>query len=283
MEQTTKTTTNNLTNQFTTTTTNNMEQTLTTSNAVELSPAQQIEKLEQEIKNYDAAYSSTLHDVTKAQQEITLLRGSIDTANVVSLSKTQTISNAVDVLIKQLDSFDIADIINSLSNEKISDIIRGLTNMNWKQVKQGIEKSAYSNEFNNEIDDLNSYISDAYNEDEIVLLIDDKYSWHTLLHIANRRGSIDGSDLIDFVDANEIATEEISNGNISFDDIMEHFDSSDCFEWLKDNRTIYWSDVKDYVDMDDVKADIKIDDDMVTEYISNLNDGQFRNLISNLS
>lgn len=256
----TSNTTNNVNADFTTTKTNEYQ----------IHPAQlELAKLQGELET--------------TRLELEHLRRSIDTANVVSNDKSETISKAVATLINQLDAFDIADIIYELPKQKIIDVVRILTNMNSQYVKDAIQTSVNSDDFETEIDDLDTYIADAYTEDNIVNLIDEKYSWSTLLRVAFKNNSIDTDDVVDYVDTDEILADEFRKGNVSFYDMMEHFDTSDCFEYLDNQGSLSWSEVKDYVDMDDVKADIEIDNDMIGEYISNLNDSDFRNLITNLS
>lgn len=255
------TSTNNVSNEFTTT---------TTTNAVETTPANlELAKLQGELQ--------------ATQLELEHLRRSLDTAKEVSTNKSATIVQSIGVLVKELDGVDIADIIVDLPKQKIIDVVRLLANMNASYVKDGIESSINANEFNTEIDNLDDYISDNYNDGQIVDLIDNKYSWSDILSLAFRRGSIETDDVTDYIEKSDLVFDEIRSGNIDFSDMMNHFDSSDCYEWLNDNGDLNWSDVKDYIDMDDVKADIEIDTDMVSEYISNLDNNEFRTLITNLS
>jgi len=246
----------------------------TTTNAVENTPAQ----LEL------ARIQDKLEIAEKMIADLKLqCRKEIDSINTLLTQKSESIAESVSVLIKQLDGVDIGDIIYELPKQKVIDVVRILTNMNPQYVKDGINSSVNSEHFNAEIDNLDDYISDKYDEGDIIGLIDDKYSWSNLLERAFSRGSIDNSDVVDHIDTEDIVNDYLRGGNMDFSDIMHHFDESDCFSYLSDEGRISWENVKDYVDMDDVKADIEIDNDMVGEYISNLNDSEFRNLITNLS
>jgi len=186
-------------------------------------------------------------------------------------------------LLSQLDSDIVADVIYKMSNIKQQNIVRCLTNISANNVKIGVDDSLNKEIFETEIEDLDDYIADAYDEGQIADLIDNKYSWSTLLKIAFRRGVIDNSDVVDYLDIADIIDDELRSGNIEFSDMMQHFDNSDCFDHLDKQGEMTWYNVKDYVDMDEVKSDIEVDTDMVTDYISNLSDNEFRTLITNLS
>lgn len=273
MENTTST--NNLNNEFTTTTTN----------AVEITPAtdcnltnQYLNEIEKQKFNYNQlseAYSSMEHDYE-------IVKNKLATLNCNTIETISSIYQAALILLKQMDVVDIANLIHELPN-KTSEVVKHLTNLNFVDVKEGINNSYNKEKFETEIEDLETYISDKYSCNDIVDLIDNKYSWHTILNRAFTTHSIDENDVIDHIDMDDAINEELRKGNFSFSDIMEHFDKSDCFEYLNDNGDLNWYEVKDYVDMDDVKADIEIDSDMIADYISGLNDNQFRTLITNLS
>jgi hypothetical protein len=252
--------TNNVNNEFTTTTTN----------AVEITPATlELAKLKGELDTLNA-------ELNQFRQALQLSRDNIT-------NRDETIAKSISAVIGQLDGCTIAEIIYELPADKVIDVVRALTNMNHSFVKQGVTDSVYSENFNSKIEDLDAYISEQYNEAEIVNLIDEKYSWSTLLNYAFRNNSLDSDDVADYIDTEEVVTEEFRKGNISFDDVMSHFDASDCFQWLDDASELNWDSVKDYVDLDAVKEEIVLDADMVETYINNLDNHSFRNLIANIS
>ena len=271
-------TTNNVNTDFTTTTTN----------AVEITPANQ------PIEMYPASDIETqqalMSELAKAQGELDTIKAeleqykySLQIQREVQNELRCSMADSVYLLLQQLDSDVIADTICRLSTAKETNIIKYIADKMPNVVKQGIKESYNAEEFNTEIEDLDEYIADAYDEGQIVDLIDAKYSWSTILRDAFRRGSVDNSDVVDYLDLQDIVDDELRSGNISFSDMMQHFDNSDCFDHLDSKGEMTWYNVKDYVDMDEVKSDIEVDTDMVTDYISNLSDNEFRTLITNLS
>lgn len=253
-------TTNNVNNEFTTTTTN----------AVEITPANlELAKLQGDL-------DSTIAELNQFRQSLQIQR---EVHNDLRCS----IAESMYHLLQHLDADVIADTICRLNTTKETNIIKYMADRMPNIVKDGIKESDNADEFITEIDDLDDYISDKYSEGDIINLIDAKYSWNTLFSIAFRQNSIDDNDVMDFIDMEEAVKEELQKGNISFDDLMDNFTEDDCYEYIRSNGGISWSDVKDDVDMDDVRSDIDLDNDMVTEYASRLSDSDFRNLISNLN
>jgi hypothetical protein len=253
-------TTNNVNNEFTTTTSNEVEITPSMLQAVML--------------------TSELND---AKAELQQLKQSLQIQREVQNDLRCAMADSVYHLLKHLDADVIADTICRLNTTKESQIIKYMANTHPNIIKAGLKESDNAEQFSTDIDNLDDYISDKYDEGDIIGLIDDKYSWSNLLDRAFSRGSIDNSDVVDHIDTEDIVNDYLRGGNMDFSDVMHHFDESDCFSYLSDEGRISWENVKDYVDMDDVKADIEFDNDMVGEYISNLNDSEFRNLVTNLS
>lgn len=73
--------------------------------------------------------------------------------------------------------------------------------------------------------------------------------------------------------------------DVKFSEIMEYYDNDECFDYLTENYAITWDKVKDHVDLDEVRADqdvSTIDKDTVTTFIEELNDTDFRKLITSL-
>lgn len=253
-------TTNNVSTEFTTTTTN----------AVEITPAQlEITKLQAEL------------ETTRAELE--QIKQSLETQTEMQNKSKAAIVESVYTLALNLDAPTLANTICRLNSPQIITIIQHLTDKLVAHVKTGIDLSINADQFKTEIEDLDDYISDKYNEEQILDLIDKKYSWSTLMRLAFRNDSIDTSDVIDYIDTSDVIDEELRKGNIEFSDIMSHFDNSDCFDYLDNQGEMTWYNVKDYVDMDEVKADVEIDTDTITDYISNLDNSEFRTLITNLS
>lgn len=292
-------------------TNNNMEQ--TSAQAVENTPAQQqqpqytgweidpndpntmpmsmylehqLNKVKQEAEGLSIAYDECYHNLLEKNKELVEVRQSLICQKEINRDYQDMMIESAYTLIKNLSDESIASILNKINDVKLSLVIKHITNMNLNTVQNGIEMSLFSDKFNKSIDTekLNDVISDTYNESQLVDLIDEKYSWHTLLDEAVKSRSIDDDTLVEYIDdKTSIINDEISRGNISFDELMENFDARDCYDWLSNEGKLDWSDVKEYIDFDDVKADIDVDDDMVTDYISNLSDSEFRTLISNIS
>lgn len=254
MENTT--TTNNVNNNFTTTNTN----------AVEITPAQlEIAKLQSEL---DSTNQLLVQHYTN---EIRL---------------TDSFTMILKEAIEHLSARRIADIVCSLKGTKLREIITEITMFNDVAVFEGVSASIYADKFKAPIDNLNDYISEEYNEADIAMLIDEKYNWHTLLKYARNNNSIDDSDLIEHIyHVNDVVEQELSNGNVSFDDVMQHFDSGDCFTYLEDAGDLTWSRVKDYVDVEfanDVIEDTTLDSDTITNYLSNLSEQELGAIIKNI-